>query len=1341
MNNPNKSANPLHEQILEHNPLLMTGEVMNTGVTTAFPETPLLEVIKLMLYHSADSVVIVSEADRTPVGIITTRDILRLTIENQALANLRAENVMSGVLITALPDMPLPEAYNLLETHHLGQLVVTGKQGELAGTISRANYDPAMLFNVIPRSENQKCQRQEAEERIQKLSKLYATMSQSNQAIIRTDSRESLFHEICRIAVEFGGMKMAWVATPDYERKVLVKASCYGRDLEYLDTLLISIDPEKLESKGIGGKAFLEKQHFIANGFTEKESNRPCHIAAKAKGLAAAAAFPLFESGEIIGLLILYSGESQYFDPEIVQLLDEMAQNISFALEKFTFEKKRAAGIRELEKSNERFSKIFYASPISMSIFRASDFKLLEANDSFFKQTGFSRENLAQFQGIAPREKLYPSLQQADKFLEALTNNSKLTDYELEFYNKNGEILIMLLSTESMELGGEACFVIQAINITARKRAEEALRMSEARFQTFMNNSPALSWITDDNGNIVYLSPTYGRVTGIDVEKATGKSAYEIYPKDYADDFIATIRQVAETGQNVEIVESFPRPDGTLGYVLSYKFPLPHFSEQRLVGGVAIDITEREHAKEALRLSEERYRKVTELITDYAYSYLINPDGTYTPEWFTEESFYRLTGYRLSEIDQDNILMLIHPDDREEARKNFRAAAGTEKFRSEYRIITKSGEVRWITFLRQAEWDIGHERVIRMFGSLKDITERKLAKDALRESEQKFIKLFRANPAAITLGNMNNGFFVDVNDKWVELTGYKPEELIGHDFRDLHLWQIPENGKNIITELVTKGYYHNFETKLYKKNGETIDALNSFDLIEIDGQMCALSFSIDITERKRAEEALRDKEEQFRALVENSPDLIMRMDRQLRMVYGNPAVLKFSHRSQQQIYGKIGTEMGMAQSTWNSVCEMAQKVEETKTMQVTETNGTVHDQMFYFQTRLIPEFNASGEIETLLSVTTDITALKRAQEELINQARFKTLFEFSPDSVILMDRAGTIISLNRAVEELLGYSPQELIGRKGVDFKLIPPDIFEQFIAVMIKAENSALPYLFEFEITKRNGKQLAVEARAHALMLEGQTHILIAFRDITRHKDLEYELRAAIEKQRELTELKSRFVSMASHEFRTPLTIILSAAQLLEKYMERFTPERVAELYKRIVVSVRNMTDLLDEMLFLNRAEAGKLECKPTMLDLSLFCNEVVEEIRFGAGTQHFFQIEIAPPPRLIAADVKLLRPVVANLLYNAVKYSPKERTIRFKLEYTATQAHGTVIDEGIGIPSENLKQLFEVFYRADNVGDIQGTGLGLAIVKKSLLAHGGDIEIESAENKGTTCRFWIPI
>ncbi|MEI7557104.1 PAS domain S-box protein [Candidatus Chlorohelix sp.] len=1196
MTDPILRANGFIVQILEHNPLLVAGEVMATGAFTAFLQTPLLEIIELMDCHAVDSVVIVGETARIPLGLIMARDILRVMAAQQELASLRAENVMSALPVTVLPDTPLLEVYRLLKTHQLAQLVVTDTQGTLAGIVCWHNLSAALIRRLAN---------------------------------------------------------------------------------------------EKLE---------LPQNHEV-----KLESLAQIRIAK----------------------------------------LEDTVKELTNALVKRKFQEKRADVIMELEKSNERFSKIFYSSPTPMAIYRASNFKMLEANDSLFKLIGYSREEIADYQSLPPKEKIYPNLQQADKFIETIYNKDSLNGFELEFYNKAHERTVVLLSAERIELGGEACFVMQAINITERKRSEEALLQSEARFQTFMDNSPALSWITDVAGNIVYLSPTYGRVTGIDGAKAIGKSAYELYPKDYADSFIATIRQVAETGQNVEALESFPRLDGTFGYVVSYKFLLPDYFGQTLVGGVAIDLTEREHAKEALRVSEERYRKVTEIISDYAYSYLIQPDGTVFVEWITEQPFYRLTGYSADEIPQNNFISIIHPDDRERALNNAVNPNLSEVFGNDYRIVTKSGEIRWVFSRRYAEWDETHTQVIRIYGSIKDITERKLAEEAVRESEQKFFKLFRSNPAAITLGSMLDGRYLDVNDKWLELTGYKAEDVIGKDFRELQLWDIPQDSKNIMADLRIKGYLQDIEMKLYKKNREAIDTLSSFELVEIGGQSCALSFSIDITERKQAEKALRDKEEQFRALVENSPDLIMRMDRQLRMVYGNPTVLWFSHHPRQEMLGKTGAEMGMGQSIWSVLQKLSQLVEETKTMQITELEGFISksNQKAYFQTSLIPEFNANGEIETFLSVTTDLTALKLAQQELINQARFKTLFEFSPDSVILLDNEGTIISLNRAVEEFTGYSREELIGRKVATFKPISSDLFEQFLELMQSVAVVVLSYPFEFELILRNGTLVTAEARAQAIMLDGNKSILVSFRDITRHKTLEQELRGSIEKQRELTELKTRFVSMASHEFRTPLTVILSSAQLLEGYRERFTPERVAELYSRIVSSVKNITGLLDEMLFLNRAEAGMVGFKPAPLDLSLYCSGLVEEVRFGAGTQHHFELEIAPAPRQVFADTKLLRPVVLNLLNNAVKYSSSNSVIRVKLEYTATQAIGTITDEGIGIPPENMLHLYDMFYRADNVGEIQGTGLGLPIVKMSLLTHGGDIEIESEINKGTTCRFWIPI
>ncbi|MEI6045221.1 MAG: response regulator, partial [Chloroflexota bacterium] len=133
---------------------------------------------------------------------------------------------------------------------------------------------------------------------------------------------------------------------------------------------------------------------------------------------------------------------------------------------------------------------------------------------------------------------------------------------------------------------------------------DSKLRQSEARFQAFMNNSPAASWIMDNEGKMIYLSQPYGRITGIDIEKAIGKSAFELYPTEIAEGLMATVRQVDETGQTIEVVEAFPRPDGTIGFTLSYKFPLPD-SGQHLIGGVSMDITERKQEEETLRLLSE----------------------------------------------------------------------------------------------------------------------------------------------------------------------------------------------------------------------------------------------------------------------------------------------------------------------------------------------------------------------------------------------------------------------------------------------------------------------------------------------------------------------------------------------------------------------------------------------------------------------------------------------------------------------------------------------------------------------------------------------------------------
>ncbi|MEI6047052.1 MAG: HAMP domain-containing sensor histidine kinase, partial [Chloroflexota bacterium] len=246
---------------------------------------------------------------------------------------------------------------------------------------------------------------------------------------------------------------------------------------------------------------------------------------------------------------------------------------------------------------------------------------------------------------------------------------------------------------------------------------------------------------------------------------------------------------------------------------------------------------------------------------------------------------------------------------------------------------------------------------------------------------------------------------------------------------------------------------------------------------------------------------------------------------------------------------------------------------------------------------------------------------------------------------------------------------------------------------------------------------------------------------DVSEKLRAKKEIQIALEKEKELSALKSSFISMASHDFRTPLTVIFSSAELLENYGDRWDDERKQKIYQRIYTSVKNITALLDEVLYITKSEAGKLDFNPAMLDLPSFCKELIEEIQLGTSADYHFELTLPPDPKQVWADQTLLRKVLTNLLTNAIKYSPPGSTVHFELAYQEEEVVMVIKDEGIGIPEEGLNHLYEVFYRATNVANIRGTGLGLVIVKKSLEAHGGKIEIESKVGTGTCCTVTIPL
>ncbi|MEB3829077.1 hybrid sensor histidine kinase/response regulator [Phormidium sp. CCY1219] len=239
----------------------------------------------------------------------------------------------------------------------------------------------------------------------------------------------------------------------------------------------------------------------------------------------------------------------------------------------------------------------------------------------------------------------------------------------------------------------------------------------------------------------------------------------------------------------------------------------------------------------------------------------------------------------------------------------------------------------------------------------------------------------------------------------------------------------------------------------------------------------------------------------------------------------------------------------------------------------------------------------------------------------------------------------------------------------------------------------------------------------------------------------LEVQLRDALAQEKELSDMKTRIITTISHEYRTPLTTIASSAELLEAYRHKWDEQKQLKHFNRIQSAIKHMTNLVEEVLFINRAESEKLDFYPVDLNLEKFCSEIVEEIQ--QPNREKYQVKFMPDAGEVNAqfDAKLLRQILTNLLSNAIKYSPEGGVVELHLSRDPEQVVFQVRDEGIGIPPEDQEKLFQSFSRASNVATIQGTGLGLSIVQKCVELHGGKISVDSQLGVGTTFTVCLPV
>ena len=392
-----------------------------------------------------------------------------------------------------------------------------------------------------------------------------------------------------------------------------------------------------------------------------------------------------------------------------------------------------------------------------------------------------------------------------------------------------------------------------------------------------------------------------------------------------------------------------------------------------------------------------------------------------------------------------------------------------------------------------------------------------------------------------------------------------------------------------------------------------------------------------------------------------------------------------------------------------------------------------------------PRYWSGSEME-LLQQLVDQLSIGLTQAELLealeqSEAKFRDLVERTNDWVWEMDLQGLFTYVNPRVSQILGYRPEEILGQPIFDF--MTPENGQRF-AALLQAHNDRHEPFINLEQTIQHKAGRAIVLETSGLTVYDAQNCPQGYRgigrDITQRKEAEVEMRHALIKERELHELKSRFVSMTSHEFRTPLSTILSSAELLEHYGHRWSEEEKREQLQMIQAAVERMTNLLEDVLLLGKAEAGKLSVNRVKCEVVQLCQALTGEIRQSDNHQHQLEFIASAPAINVYIDIKLLLQILTNLLSNAVKYSPVGSLVQFRVESDDQSVVFYVRDQGIGIPAGDRPHLFQSFHRASNVGTTPGSGLGLVIVKRCVDLLGGHIKVDSHEGKGTSFVVNLP-
>lgn len=643
------------------------------------------------------------------------------------------------------------------------------------------------------------------------------------------------------------------------------------------------------------------------------------------------------------------------------------------------------------------------------------------------------------------------------------------------------------------------------------------------------------------------------------------------------------------------------------------------------------------------------------------------------------------------------------------------------------------------------------------------------------QEELLFTKLLMDRATDAVFWVAKDAHFLYVNDAACDMVGYSREELLMMTMQDvdaefsskiwLEYWKtIKENGSIY------------FESIHQSKVALSFPVEITVTYLEYYGREYGCIFVRNITKRRQAEIALVRANEELECRVErrtaelrNTNEQLCceiverwRVERELRSseeqlrATFNSAAVGIAHVSRdggwlmvnQKLCNIIGyTQLPLRSLTFDDIIHPD---DQNSDREYIRQLLALEIQTYSIEKRLIHKNGSpvwtnltislvcepNSEPKYFICIVEDISERKQAESALRDsEALFRTLAETTNAIVFILQNA-RVCYVNPVVEAITGYKREELLTHSHLYQKLNlkEPDLLDEQCS-------SELVQHQELKILTKSGEDRWLDWSEGVFQFEGKPAKLVTAIDITARIQAEVKVRQALEQEKELGELKSRFVCMVSHEFRNPLHLISFSTSALKRQINQSIEDKKLNYLNRIQTAVEHLTNLMDDVLILGISDARKIIFEPRAVNLEQFCGDLVTQLQLSYATDYTIVFTSLGQCYTACVDEKLLQPILTNLLDNAIKYSPKGSIVNLTLSFQEEEVIFQIQDRGIGISPIDIHQVFEPFYRGNNVGDIEGTGLGLAVVKNLVELHLGKISLAAEVDIGSTFTIRIPL